>query len=357
MADVWSTRAVELLIIEAAHAHGEGRYPHALSAAERAVAAAEQLDEPALLVRALLRAASALRLLGDHASALARYTRVLALAEDPAASARLGAPAVAWAIAQAYLDWVVSARSVRGIALRDLFDVLDAADRWLTATGHTDWRSGVLLQRAMVHYRLGETDAAVPLAEEALAAFRPGGPGYSLSTYRYDLGDILCRAGRYGDAEPHYQAILDDPDSTSLARTQAHRGLTTCAAESGDVTAAVRHARMAVRLGEPYGDETMSTALEALVKACRAAGDLDGAWQAATSWLEAAARVGGRELPYFATRGAVDVALDRRDLATAERLLAELDEYAVLMDASTGGETYRVEVEKLRRRLADAAGG
>src|ERR1035441_4302937 len=59
----------------------------------------------------------------------------------------------------------------------DLLGVLDDADRWLTATGHFDWRAGVLLQRAEIHSDLGDTAMAVDLAQEALAAYSPDGPG------------------------------------------------------------------------------------------------------------------------------------------------------------------------------------
>src|SRR5262249_25535957 len=72
---------VELLIGEADAALQEARYQHAWAAASRAVQAAEQIDEPGLLVRALETEGSALRMLGYHAAALERYTQVLGLAE------------------------------------------------------------------------------------------------------------------------------------------------------------------------------------------------------------------------------------------------------------------------------------
>ena len=72
-----------------------------------------------------------------------------------------------------------AARFAGGIPVRELFQVLEAGDRWLTATGHRDWRASILAQRAQVHSDLGETEAAVAAAEEALAVKvqHPDSPG------------------------------------------------------------------------------------------------------------------------------------------------------------------------------------
>jgi tetratricopeptide (TPR) repeat protein len=345
-------RAVELLLDEAWAAYREGRYGLAAAAAQRAVRAAEELDDLGLLARGLVAEAGPLRMLGDDAAAWARCTRVLALAEDPAAAARLGGEQAARAVARAYMHWVECALFLTGIGTRELFGVLDAALRWLTATGRRDWRAGVLLQRALVHQRLGELDAAVAAAQEALAAYHPNAPGFSLAAYRFQLGDILCEAGRRREARPHYQAILDDPDSTSYERMVAYQGLAWCAVDDGDREAGGRHAAAAVGLAEPLGDDALCLALAALVGACRAGGDLDGAQWAAARGLDAAGRVGGHYRLYFATRDAVDVALDRGDADTARRLLADLDAHAAAMDAQTGTDACGRETAQRRSRLA-----
>ena len=153
-----------------------------------------------LLVRALWIEASTLQLMGDYAAALARYTRIMGLAEDPATSGRLDDPA-APSGRGGVLELGRSARLVTGIPVRELFRVLDAGDRWLNATGHRDWRASILIERAMVHRMLGEIDAAVAAAEEALAVGlqHPDAPGFTLNAYRSQLGYVLaCRAGRTG---------------------------------------------------------------------------------------------------------------------------------------------------------------
>src|SRR6266849_5301933 len=295
MAEDLESRAAGLLIDEAWNAYLAGRYQQALAAAGRAAEAAEHLDDPVLLVRALRVQASTLRMTGDFAAALARYTKIMALAEDPATSGRLDDPLAAEAVAGAYSGWVDAARSVAGIPVRELFRVLDAADRWLAASGHRDWRAGILIQRALIHRRLGETKDAMAAAEEALAVAsqHPGAPGVTLNGICYQLGDILLGAGRAAEAVPLYQAILDDPDGTSWQRRVAHQGLARCALAAGDPGMARREARAAVLLAEPLGDNALCTSLDALAQVCRADGDLDAAWQAATRYLEAAGRIGG----------------------------------------------------------------
>ena len=181
----------------------------------------------------------------------------------------------------------------------------------------------------------------------------PGGrgPGYRLAGLRYSLGDILRHAGRAGDAEPYYLAILDDPASTPYERMAAYRGLAWCALGRDDVEGAGRHARAAVRLAEPLGDDALCMALDVLVEACLGGGDLDAAWQAATRYREAAGRVGGHDRPYFAVWAALDVALDRGDLAAAGELLAELDRHATVLDADAGGNRFAQVVAQQRQRL------
>ena len=67
-----------------------------------------------------------------------------------------------------------------------------------------------------------------------------------------------------------------------------------------------------MQLAEPSGAEALCPALHVLVIACRANSDLDGAWQAATRYLEAAATTGGHTRLFYATWAACGVALARR---------------------------------------------
>src|SRR3977135_1723196 len=103
-------RAAALLVDEAWDAYREGRYARALDAAERGVQAAELVGDLVALVRALRAEGSVLQITGDHAAALVRYTRILALAEDGASASQLDDSRAAWAIADAYASWVDSAR-------------------------------------------------------------------------------------------------------------------------------------------------------------------------------------------------------------------------------------------------------
>jgi tetratricopeptide (TPR) repeat protein len=354
MAEDLGAAAAKLLVDQADAAYGQGRYREAVAAAGRAVQAARHLDNPVLLVHALRTEASALAMLGDDAAALARCTEILGLAQDPATSRRLDDPAAAEAVARAHWNWVNSARYLTSIPMRELFSVLDAADRWLAAAGHRDWRAAVLHQRALVHTDLGENDAAVDCAQEALDVKLqyPGAPGYSLAAHRFGLADILHQAGRAAEAIPHYRAIIDDHDSGPYERSVAHWGLARCALAAEDPATAQREAQLAVQLAEPLGDDALCPALETLAAACRAAGDLEAAWQAATWHLEAAGRIGGHYRAYYAARDAADVALDRGDHSTAHDLLADLDQHAQAMDTATASATYTTETARRHERLA-----
>jgi tetratricopeptide (TPR) repeat protein len=348
------TRAVELLIEQAWADYAGGRYGSAVKAAGRTVQAADQAADPNLQVQALAVEASVLRAQGDSAAALVRYTRMLGMADDPATTARLDAQGI-WAVGNAYLFWAESAQFAGGIPVRRLFAVLDAAERWLTAVGHRDWRAGVLHQRAAIHRQLSEWDPAVANAQEALAVHVPGSPGPTLSSHRYQLGDILRDAGRAAEAEPLYRAILDDPGAVANERRVAWQGLAYCALANDDPAAAVRHAAAAVEIADTLGDEALTTTLLALVAALRAGGDLDSARQAATRNIEVARRIGTHYRLFYALRDAVDVALDRADPDAARPLLDELDEHATALDHDNGGDAYTRDTANRRRRLTEPA--
>ena len=352
-----ASRAAALLIDESWDAYREGRYPRALDAAQRAVEAAELTGDLVALVRALRAEGSVLQIQGDHAAALVRFTRILSLAEDRSTAGKLDDNRAAWAVADAYASWVDSARVLTTIGVRDLFGVLDAGEQFLTATGHRDWRSDLVLARAFVHRSLDELDTAISLAREALAlklAHRET-PSWMLGSYQFNLGDMLCEAGRSAEAQPYYQAILDDPDSGRWDQRIAHTGLASCALAAGDTEAALAQARIATALAEPLGDNALCTSLHVLTRACRASGDLDAAWQSATRNLDAARRIGSQFRRYYATRMATDVALDRSDLDAARPLLAELDVLAAAMDTATGLRRCTDEATARHLRLGQVA--
>lgn len=242
--------AVELLIDEAWTAYSDGRTAQALKAAERAVRAAERLDDPALLVRALWQEEWALTRLGDYAAAMIRCTRILAMAQDPANHDRLGDRSTARAIGDAYVDFVDAARLRGGVSAAELLNVLDAADQWLVATGHPDWRAGVLYQRAQVHSLIGDARKAVDVAQEALAAYVAGSPGYSLASHRNTLGNFLSQCGRLTEAISHFQAVLDDPGSSTHDRLTALRYLADGTVDKGQGEEALRIADEAVELAQ-----------------------------------------------------------------------------------------------------------
>jgi tetratricopeptide (TPR) repeat protein len=355
MTDTPGAGPARLLLDEARSANSQARYGTAQAAAGRAVQAAEQLDDPGLLVEALAAEADALRMQGEAAAALARLTRILGLNEDPATRGRLEDPNLAWTIAHAHMNWAEAARFAGGMPVRALFGVLDAGESYLQAIGRPQWRAGLLLQRAQTHQRLGEWDPAVACAEEALALYRDDAPGYTRAAHSNSLGDILQSAGRPGEAEQYYQAVLDDPDTDNpYDRMVALQGLAWCALDRQDVAAGQRHARAAVREAEPLGDQSLAGALEVAVEVHRAAGDLDAAAAAADRRLEAARRIGGHYYLYHAVRAAVDVALDRGDLDHARELLRELDTHGQALAADDATTAWAAQLAERHQRLTEA---
>jgi tetratricopeptide (TPR) repeat protein len=353
--DSAAARAIELLIEEAWSAYRESRYPLSASVAGRAVLAAKHLGDPNLHIRALQREADALRMSGNDAEALSRMTRILGMAADHAIAASLDATATR-EVARAYAHWVDSAIYLGGFPVRELFGVLDAADHWLTTTGHRDWRAAVLLDRAALHRHLGELDQALVAAQDAFATYRSGAPGYSLAVYRQDLGELLHLTGRPAEAEQHFHAILNDSATNPHSRASAWKGLAWCALACDDVPEALRYANAAVDSAEALGSDSLTVALEVLTAAQRAAGNLDAAWEAATRRLDFARSVGTHYRLYYAMRSAVDIAIDRADHASARALLDEFHQHAAALDTDSTDSGFTAEVARRRERLARSEG-
>ncbi len=348
--------AVQLLIDEAWSLHRDDRYPDALRAAEQALRAAEELGDEAMVVKTSVVEAVMCGMLGDHARALARYTRVIATSRDPVRSSALAAAGVDWYVAKAWFNWVDSARFLPEVSATDLLGVLEEAEAWLAATGHRPWRSATCHLRARVLDHMGRTKEALAHAEEGLSLqlAHPVSPGYTLATHRCTVGHLLWRLGRHDEAGPHYRNVLDDPGSDDHGRKVAEQGLSRCATGAGDHDTAARHARRAVELAEAMGDDALTGALDALTDALIAAGDVTAASAVATRRLDAARRVGGEYGLYFALRGSFDVALRQGELQTAADLLAEARPLAAAIDRSRANHAKADEIAKREGRLAEA---
>ena len=290
--------------------------------------------------------------LGEKATALARHTEVLALAEDPAHREALAGSRAQRAVAQSFVDWVECAQFLPEFPATDLLRVVDWAEAWLRGVGRGRWRAGVCLQRARVLEMLGRRPEALGLAEEAVALAErdPAAPGYTLATHRWRLGDLLRAEGQTERAAGQYQRVLDDPASHPGDRLAALVGLALCALARGEPPRAQELAADAVRLAEGLGENVLCAALEVAVAAHRGVGDLPRARAAAERHLQLARRFGAFD-QYFAVRDRLDVALDEGDRGTAGALLAELQPLAEALDGATGLREKHDECEA-RRRLA-----
>ena len=343
---------VDALIAQSEASGEEGRLAGAVAAAERAVAAAEHTGDGGLLIRALDQERRARRSKGDYAGTLIVATRILASAEVPGRSGEVADRA----IANAYLEIALSGRLHGLTPAGELLKVLDAADRWLIAAGHQDWRPAVIIERAELYRALGDIDTALSLAQEAVAAYHPGVPGFSGASYLNCLGILLGLAGRPDEAAAQFLTIADDSMTHVIDRAVAHKQLAEAAHTAGRASDAARHAETAAALATGCGDPIAASALGVLARIRLGSHDLDGAIQAAEQGLAAARRSGELSSCYYAAKVAADVALDSGDLSVARQLVAELREHARALDAAQASSAFGAEVAARRRRLASCAG-
>ena len=144
-----AARVVTALLQEADEAHREGRFDLGLAAAKRALVIAIDADDPALLVQALEMESGSYRQLGDKQAAFTGATRILGLVEDLATRDRITGFDAEQAVARARLEWVEAARSILKIRTRDLFPVLEEAERSIRTSGKSQWIADVLASRAL----------------------------------------------------------------------------------------------------------------------------------------------------------------------------------------------------------------
>ncbi|MCP4664377.1 MAG: tetratricopeptide repeat protein [bacterium] len=351
-----SRSVVELLIREATELGESSQHVAALNAASRAVELARQLDDLVLEIAATVTEAVLLRMLGRHSKALVRYTWLLGVAEDPKFQKQIMDNDLTKTFAKAYVHWVECGSYLPEIPTKKLFSVLTAGENWLRRVGRNHWRAGLLSMHSMLLQDQGYSEEALDLAEEALALKRqnPETPDYPLATHLWRFGNLLSYLHREAEAERYFQEVLDDSGSPPYDKMVALDGLADCALSRSDPATARQHAESAVRLAEGMGDEALCGALDTLVAACRAAGDLDAAAQAADRHLEAARRIPASRL-YGALMNATDVALDRGDAAAASRHLDEAAPIAEALDRQAEVETRANAMARRRRRLAKLA--
>ncbi|MCP6756478.1 hypothetical protein NL533_33125, partial [Klebsiella pneumoniae] len=83
-------------------------------------------------------------MLGDKGTALTRLTWILSMAEDPGRRQELERADLTQEIARAYMYWVECARFLPEMPTAQLFEVLEAGDRYLRGVGKPGWRAGLL---------------------------------------------------------------------------------------------------------------------------------------------------------------------------------------------------------------------
>lgn len=346
---------VELLIAEAGRFCNESRYAEALRAAEKAREGAQREEEIGLEVRATMLEAEALKMLGRDGNALARYSWILGVAEDPAHRSVVAEESVAFDVVTAFSSWADCATRLPQMQVDQLFAVLDAGERFARAIGKPTWRAGLLHMRAKLMQALGQSSEAIPFAEEGLALKLRDrtAPGATLGGYRGFLADLLREVGRFDEAQALYQTMLDDAKRWPFDRFAAFRGLGGCALHANEAAAARGFADEAMRIAEPMGDSALSRALTDLIDACLAQGDIPAARATSDRHVELATRHGVTDQLFFALGRAAQVALAEGDPVRARTFLTEAQPHADALDRSRNRNAYNAELDGLRAQLAE----
>jgi hypothetical protein len=291
---------------------------------------------------------------GDFATALARATWALGVACDPLHRARFDSDDAAWTITMAFLAWCEPARKHAAISYEAVASVAEEAQRFLVATGRTNWRAGVLAEQAAVLVDRERHAEAVPLWREAaeLKQRFPGAPGMALETIVRNLGRTLDHSGDVEAAAVVLRDFLALPRLSLTDQLAGHCYLGHNALRRKAVDEAVRCADAALDVAEVLGGRQLFGALGLAVDARLATGDGAGARLAANRILELALRIGSPVEQFNAVQDNFDVAMHEHDLEDARARLDELDALADALDQRVGSPEYRGRVEVRRARLA-----
>jgi hypothetical protein len=293
---------------------------------------------------------------GDSATALARSTWALGVACDPLHRARFNSDGAAWTITRAFLAWCEPARNHAEVSYEAIVSVIEEAERFLVATGHRNWRAGVLAEQAAMLVARERHAEAVPLWREAAALKLrfPDAPGMTHATILRNLGRTLDDSGDVEAAAVVLRDFFALPGLPLTDQLAGHLSLGHNALRRGAADEAVRCANAALDLAELFGEPQLFGALGLAVDARLATGDGAGARLAANRMLELALRIGDPGDQFNAVQDNFDVAMHEHDLEDARARLNELDARADALDRRIGSPTYRGRVEERRTRLAAA---
>jgi tetratricopeptide (TPR) repeat protein len=327
-----------------------GEYAAGLAASQSAAARARDIGSVGLELRAARIEASLLSLMSRKKESMARLDWALAVAGGERLPADLTELRVAHAVVACHLDWVETAGWV-GIAKEERLRVLDRAEDLLKELGRPEWRTGVASMRSTLMRSMGRLDEAIALGEEAIRCFTTGAPGSTLASYRQQHADALLDAGRLDSAEVQYMAIMMEPGRAVRDEKSALVGLARCALRRGDAIVARSHAEKALTIARPLGDGAMCGALDILMQALKAAGELDHAAAVADQYIERARRAGEKGRLFYALRSQIDISFEREDDEGARAWLEEAAIVASALDRATGGDVYGKQVRTRRARL------
>ena len=166
---------------------GEGKYAAAERFYDKAVAAAQRLDDRAALIRTRFWLADCQRMQSRDREALATYTWLIEVASDPHQSRDLP-EASHWQLAEAFMGFVACGRFLPEMPAARLLQVIDAGLDWLAQDRPPRLVGGPAQSSRQVFRMQGRFEEARVEFETALAQAKrtPDAPGYTLASHVLD---------------------------------------------------------------------------------------------------------------------------------------------------------------------------
>ncbi len=201
--DAQGRQEVDHLHRVAMDAKDEGQYATMERLLEQAVATAQRLDDPPLLVKERSWLAAAQRMQGKGTQALATFTWLIGLATDPARSRQVADEGSLWFLAKGFMDFVECGLFLPQMPTERLLRVVAEGLQWLERVGKPGWAAGLRYLRGRLLQMQGDLPQARQELESALALARrhPEALCYSLATHQLLLADLLSMKAIGASAE------------------------------------------------------------------------------------------------------------------------------------------------------------
>lgn len=221
-------QGIQTLIALSERSLSEGQLEEGVALAHQAEQEAEALGDFGWTVKARFEHATALRMASRYDEALERYGVLMELADGRKGGERSLAahPELVWYVANAFKDAAECLSRGTEESRRGGFAVLAQGLAFLQKVGHPAWSHGLRLVQSRLLCEEGKFGEARDALEIGLAERLrdPDAPGYRVSGFLRDLGEVLRNLGLLEEAEARYRQAVEASESP-LDRLQSLLGL------------------------------------------------------------------------------------------------------------------------------------